>query len=115
VEKLRELKLPHGILLYSELNGAALEERKKVARELGSVCCCKAAPGLGLPSLKEFAMSTFTTAVKTFIQDENGVTAIEYGLIAALIATALVGAVGLVTVALKDGFTSIAGHMSSVP
>jgi pilus assembly protein Flp/PilA len=57
-------------------------------------------------------MSTFTTAVKAFIQDENGVTAIEYGLIAALIATALVGAVSLVTVALKDGFTNIAGHMT---
>lgn len=30
-------------------------------------------------------MSNFVTAVKTFIADENGVTAIEYGLIAALI------------------------------
>ncbi|MGB9109694.1 MAG: Flp family type IVb pilin [Telluria sp.] len=30
-------------------------------------------------------MSNFVTAAKTFIADENGVTAIEYGLIAALI------------------------------
>jgi pilus assembly protein Flp/PilA len=30
-------------------------------------------------------MSTFASAVKTFMADENGVTAIEYGLIAALI------------------------------
>jgi pilus assembly protein Flp/PilA len=34
-------------------------------------------------------MSNFITAVKTFAADENGVTAIEYGLIAALIGVAV--------------------------
>ena len=33
-------------------------------------------------------MSNFISAVKTFAADENGVTAIEYGLIAALIGVA---------------------------
>jgi pilus assembly protein Flp/PilA len=33
-------------------------------------------------------MSNFISAVKTFATDENGVTAIEYGLIAALIGVA---------------------------
>lgn len=37
-------------------------------------------------------MSTIFSAVKTFVADENGVTAIEYGLIAALIGVAIVGA-----------------------
>ncbi|HEX8477068.1 MAG TPA: Flp family type IVb pilin [Telluria sp.] len=36
-------------------------------------------------------MNTFTSAVKAFIADENGVTAIEYGLIAALIGVAIAG------------------------
>ena len=34
-------------------------------------------------------MSNFISAVKTFAADENGVTAIEYGLIAALIGVAV--------------------------
>ena len=35
-------------------------------------------------------MNTISTALKQFVNDEDGVTAIEYGMIAALIATALV-------------------------
>jgi pilus assembly protein Flp/PilA len=34
-------------------------------------------------------MSTITSAIKAFVADENGVTAIEYGLIAALIGVAM--------------------------
>lgn len=34
-------------------------------------------------------MSTFTSAVRSFIADEEGVTALEYGMIAALIAVAI--------------------------
>ena len=34
-------------------------------------------------------MSKFASAVKTFVADENGVTAIEYGLIAALVGVAI--------------------------
>jgi pilus assembly protein Flp/PilA len=39
-------------------------------------------------------MSNFISAVKTFAADENGVTAIEYGLIAALIGVAMATAAG---------------------
>ena len=37
-------------------------------------------------------MSTITAAIKAFIADENGVTAIEYGLIAALVGVVMAGA-----------------------
>jgi pilus assembly protein Flp/PilA len=40
----------------------------------------------------EFVMKTMFTAVQAFIADENGVTAIEYGLIAALVGVAMAGA-----------------------
>ena len=60
-------------------------------------------------------MSTLTSAVKTFINDEDGVTAIEYGLIAALIATALVTAVAYITGALDTSFQSIANQMTGTP
>ena len=52
-------------------------------------------------------MNTVTSAVRTFVADENGVTAIEYGLIAAMIAAALVLGVGYVTGALNGAFTYI--------
>ena len=38
-------------------------------------------------------MSTITSAVRTFIADEEGVTALEYGMIAALIAVAILATV----------------------
>ncbi len=38
-------------------------------------------------------MSTFTTAIRTFLRDEDGVTALEYGMIAALIAAVIVGTI----------------------
>jgi pilus assembly protein Flp/PilA len=58
-------------------------------------------------------MSTFTTAVKTFMADENGVTAIEYGLIAALVGVGIAvaaQALGTNLSALFDNIgTSLAG------
>ena len=38
-------------------------------------------------------MNKITQGMKQFLNDEEGVTAIEYGLIAALIAVAIIGAV----------------------
>jgi pilus assembly protein Flp/PilA len=49
-------------------------------------------------------MSKFVTR---FLNDESGATAIEYGLIAALIAVAIVTAVGLIGNKLKATFESI--------
>ncbi|RZJ83690.1 MAG: Flp family type IVb pilin [Massilia sp.] len=48
-------------------------------------------------------MSTITNAIKTFIADEDGVTAIEYGLLAALVGVAIVGAAG----SLGDGLNAL--------
>ncbi len=45
--------------------------------------------------------------VTRFVNDESGATAIEYGLIAALIAVVLVTAVGLVGTKLNGTFTQV--------
>lgn len=47
------------------------------------------------------------------VSSESGVTAIEYGLIAALIAVAIITAVGLVGTNLAAVFTAISGHLTS--
>lgn len=52
-------------------------------------------------------MSTFTTAIRTFIQDEDGVTALEYGMIAALIAAVIVTTVSALGVKVEEAFTTI--------
>lgn len=49
--------------------------------------------------------------VKRFIQDEEGVTAIEYGLIAALIAVVIIAAVTTVGTKLNAIFTNIAASL----
>lgn len=58
-------------------------------------------------------MSKITSAIRTFIADEEGVTAIEYGLMAALIAGGLITAIGLLTTALDDTFTEITTAMEA--
>ena len=45
--------------------------------------------------------------LKRFVRDEDGVTAIEYGLIAALIAVVIVGAVDAVGLQLQDAFKAV--------
>ncbi len=45
--------------------------------------------------------------VKNFIKDESGVTAIEYGMIAALIAVVIIAIVGFVGTGLSTTFNSI--------
>jgi len=56
-------------------------------------------------------MSNFFTAVKTFVADENGVTAIEYGLIAALIGVAMVTTATLVGGKLQAVFQYVSDHL----
>ncbi|AOJ00102.1 MULTISPECIES: Flp family type IVb pilin [Burkholderia] len=58
-------------------------------------------------------MSTFITKIRGFVQDEQGVTAIEYGLIAALIAVGLVAALTLVGNDLKTVFNTIADDLNA--
>jgi pilus assembly protein Flp/PilA len=49
--------------------------------------------------------------LKRFVNDESGATAIEYGLIAALIAMAIIAGAGLIGEELDAKFTSIAGTL----
>jgi pilus assembly protein Flp/PilA len=55
----------------------------------------------------EFMMSKIVSAVKAFVADENGVTAIEYGLIAALVGVAIVVAVGKLGTEISTTFNSV--------
>lgn len=58
-------------------------------------------------------MSTSIKKIRGFVQDEQGVTAIEYGLIAALIAVGLVAALTLVGNDLKTVFNTIADDLNA--
>lgn len=51
--------------------------------------------------------------VNRFITDESGATAIEYGLIAALISVVIIGAVTLVGSALDTTFNSVATALAA--
>jgi pilus assembly protein Flp/PilA len=55
-----------------------------------------------------------TKFIKSFARDEEGVTAIEYGLIAALIAVAIIVGATAVGVNLNDLFTDISGKLAVV-
>ena len=48
-----------------------------------------------------------TQFVRSFIKNESGATAIEYGLIAAGIAVAIIAAVGLLGTSLEGMFTTV--------
>ena len=52
-------------------------------------------------------MKNLMNNMKSFMQDEEGVTAIEYGLIAALIAVVIIGAVKTLGITLDGVFTEI--------
>lgn len=52
-------------------------------------------------------MNKLFLATRRFLRDDEGVTAIEYGLIAALIAVVIIGGVTLVGTALDTTFTEI--------
>ncbi|BDA82647.1 components of type IV pilus, pilin subunit [Aureimonas sp. SA4125] len=52
-----------------------------------------------------------TKTLKRFINNESGATAIEYALIAGIMATALIAAFTVLSPALLDAFTSIGETM----
>jgi len=54
-------------------------------------------------------------AIKNFIRNEDGVTAIEYALIAALIAAALVLGVQALGKDIREAFTSIGKNLATPP
>jgi pilus assembly protein Flp/PilA len=52
-------------------------------------------------------------AIQKFIRDDDGVTAIEYGLIAALIAVVIIAAVTIIGTQLRTTFTKIGTALST--
>lgn len=58
-------------------------------------------------------MEKFVLTTRRFMRDEEGVTAIEYGLIASLIAVVIILAVTNTGTALKDVFLKIADCLKS--
>jgi pilus assembly protein Flp/PilA len=58
-------------------------------------------------------MKTIFTAVQAFIADENGVTAIEYGLIAALVGVAMAGAAKALGDEIKTTFSNVVTSLKS--
>jgi pilus assembly protein Flp/PilA len=63
--------------------------------------------------MRTLKMKKLTLAVKNFWNDEKGVTAIEYGLIAALIAVTIVISVTSVGTALNAVFVDIAAKLTA--
>lgn len=53
--------------------------------------------------------------LKRFLKNEDGATAIEYGLIAALIGVAIITAVGLVGTELTGTFTAVSDELAAAP
>lgn len=51
---------------------------------------------------------TFVKSIRRFARDEEGVTAIEYGLIATLVAVAIIVGAGALGIKLNDVFQGIA-------
>lgn len=58
-------------------------------------------------------MSKFMSAVKAFVADENGVTAIEYGLLAAVVGLALATAAGTLAGDIEGVFNEIGERLTS--
>ncbi|MEM5339917.1 Flp family type IVb pilin [Paraburkholderia azotifigens] len=54
-------------------------------------------------------------AIQQFLREEDGVSAIEYGLLAGLIAVTIVGTVTAIGGSLNDVFTTIQTKLSAVP
>jgi pilus assembly protein Flp/PilA len=54
-----------------------------------------------------------TNLFNRFLKDESGATAIEYGLIAALIALAIIGGATLVGTSLSEKFTEIGNTLDA--
>ncbi len=59
-------------------------------------------------------MTKFWISMTSLLRDESGATAIEYGLLAALIALVIVGSVVLVGTQLDTTFTNVANCLTTL-
>lgn len=60
-------------------------------------------------------MDAFFTIGKKLLKDESGATAIEYGLLAALISVVIIGAVGAIGTTLNAKFTDVSTKLNNPP
>lgn len=58
-------------------------------------------------------MQDLITSIRTFISDEDGVTAVEYGLLCALIAIVIIVSVQTVGTQLNSTFSKIGSYLTS--
>ncbi|HEY9079919.1 Flp family type IVb pilin [Magnetovibrio sp.] len=58
-------------------------------------------------------MAKFSKLMTRFTRDENGATAIEYGLIAALIAVVIIGALTLLGTTLETKFNEVSNSLNN--
>jgi len=58
-------------------------------------------------------MQDLITSIRAFISDEDGVTAVEYGLLCALIAVVIITMVSTVGTQLNSTFSKIASSLTS--
>jgi pilus assembly protein Flp/PilA len=61
----------------------------------------------------EEKMKSLLTKVKNFIREEEGASAVEYGLLVALIAAVIIGAVTLLGQNLSSLFSNVAGSIGT--
>ena len=61
-----------------------------------------------------YFMTMFTTVTDRFEDKAKGATAVEYGLMVALIAVVIIGAVTVLGTSLSTLFTTVQGHITSV-
>jgi pilus assembly protein Flp/PilA len=52
-------------------------------------------------------------ALRNFVKDESGASAVEYGLLVALIAVVIIGAVTMLGQSVSGVFTNVAGKIST--
>lgn len=62
--------------------------------------------------IRSSGTTTMRQISKSFLRDEGGATAIEYGMIAALIAVAIIASLQLVGNNLSNKFNAIAGNLN---
>ena len=53
-------------------------------------------------------------ALRNFVKDESGASAVEYGLLVALIAVVIIGAVTMLGTSISTVFTTVSGKVSTV-
>ena len=58
-------------------------------------------------------MKTIFTAIQAFVADEDGVTAIEYGLIAALVGVAMAGAAATLGTEISNTFDEVVSQLQA--